>query len=184
MKIIIGGIQGSGKGTQSKILATKYGIRHISVGDSIVGYLKSDPEFMLPYTLEKYMAGDLAPSDVVNRVIDRELAESGDSGYVIDGYPRKIEQYWHLKDFIKVDVFFLLDMTEDAVVDRLMSRGRSDDTVDGIRNRITQYLKYTKPILDGLMDLVPSHRIDASRSIDEVASDIDSLIKQRMDYDS
>lgn len=176
MNIVIGGIQGCGKGTQSKLLASKYGLRHISVGDCIFKYLNEEPDFVLPYTLEKYRNGDLAPSDVVNRVVDRELTESV-NGFVLDGYPRQKAQLEYLMNHtVKVDAFILLDMSEDTAVARLMFRGRADDTVDGIRNRIGQYMQFTKPVLDELEKLVPTYVVDATQSIQEVSAIIESVI--------
>lgn len=179
MNIVIGGIQGSGKGTQSKVLASRYNLRHISVGDCIYHYLVNEPEFVLPYTLEKYRAGELAPNDVVNRVTDRELRAGLDiGGFVLDGFPRQHEQLDFLMSHIaKIDLFLFLEMSEDACVDRLMSRGRADDTVEGIRRRVDQYTRLTYPVLEALENLVPTHRIDASKPIDEVSEIIDSIVR-------
>ena len=177
MNVIIAGIQGSGKGTQSKLIAEKYGLDHISVGDCIYKYFTLDPSFVLPYTLEKYKSGELAPNDIVIKVASKEVNSS--KGYILDGYPRQMAQLESIADFdSKIDMTIILDLTESQCYDRLIGRGRSDDTETGINKRISSYNTFTYPILQLLERYGNVYHIDTSKSVDDVFNEICDIIEK------
>lgn len=122
MKIVLLGIQGSGKGTQAKLISEKYGIPHISVGDIFKGIIAKGGklgEMVASYVNE----GNLVPNDLTAKVVSARLKEDDcKKGYILDGYPRNMGQ---AKTFFKTNnpdhvLFFHLD--EDIVLGRILNR--------------------------------------------------------------
>lgn len=175
MNLVISGIQGSGKGTQSALIANKYGLEHISVGDCIAKYLLASPEFVYPYTIEQYKSGELAPNDIVIKVANKEI-QKATNGFILDGFPRQLDQMKYLIDNIEIDHLIILSLSDSECMKRLNSRGRSDDTQSGISKRISLYKNVTYPILEEYSEHVPYTIIDASASVDSVFDEICSIL--------
>ena len=124
MQLVIFGPPGVGKGTLSDMLAEKYNVPHISTGDIFRNEIKSGNSELIQY-VEK---GFLVPDSVVNKVIEKGLKqESCRNGFILDGYPRTIDQaeflenvLWKLKK--KIDFVFNLAASEDTIVNRSTQR--------------------------------------------------------------
>ena len=124
MQLIIFGPPGVGKGTLSDMLANKYKIPHISTGDIFRNEIKSGNSELIQY-VEK---GLLVPDLVVNKIIEKGLKEeSYKNGFILDGYPRTIEQaefldnvLWKLKK--KIELVLNLIADEETIVKRLTQR--------------------------------------------------------------
>jgi adenylate kinase len=173
MNIIIAGIQGSGKGTQSKLLADHFGLVHISFGDVIKWMLKEKPEIVAPYSIEKYNNGELAPDEVLfkvaNYVIDPILEASDKyNGFILDGFPRTEGQMKFVLDSYDIDKCILLELEESIAIDRMLLRGRSDDTPDGIKRRIKNYRLKTEPTFKVLENDGKLIKLDANKSVFEL----------------
>lgn len=141
-KILLIGPQGSGKSTQAKLLAEFLKIPLISTGDILRE--KAEVDETIRQVLNE---GHLVDDQTIARIVkDRLSKDDCLNGCVIDGYPRTLEQM-RLFDpgFDKV---FSLDVPEEIVVKRLMSRGRADDTLELIKRRLDLYYKQTEPLLD------------------------------------
>ena len=171
MRIVLLGPPGSGKGTQATQLAEKIGVPHISTGE----LFRHNINAATPLGLEakKYLdAGDLVPADLTNALVDDRL--NGDDvaqGFILDGFPRTVEQAGALDDMLerrglKLDAVLELRVHEDELVARLQSRGRADDTEDVIRNRFRVYRDETAPLLDYYSAELKT--VDAVGSLDEV----------------
>ena len=171
MRIVLLGPPGSGKGTQATRLAEKLGVPHISTGE----LFRHNINAATPLGLEakKYLdAGDLVPADLTNALVDDRL--NGDDvaqGFILDGFPRTVEQAGALDDMLKrrglkLDAVLELRVHEDELVARLQSRGRADDTEDVIRNRFRVYRDETAPLLDYYSAELKT--VDAVGSPDEV----------------
>ena len=126
MKIIMLGAPGAGKGTQAKLLADKYGIPHISTGDIFRANIKEGTE--LGKKAKEYMdAGALVPDELtVDLVIDRIAREDCEGGYILDGFPRTLNQAQKLTEALaesgEIDYAVNVDVPDDAIVVRMSGR--------------------------------------------------------------
>ncbi|MFB6197564.1 MAG: nucleoside monophosphate kinase, partial [Halobacteriaceae archaeon] len=116
--ILILGPQGAGKGTQSRRLANQLDIDHISTGD----ILRENKDMETAHgTPREYMeAGDLVPDPVMEAVVKEALSDR--DGYILDGYPRNIEQAEFLAEIADLDIVMVLDISDDTAIERLTGR--------------------------------------------------------------
>ncbi|WP_135828457.1 adenylate kinase [Halorussus halobius] len=121
--ILILGAPGAGKGTQSDNIVDEYGVDHVTTGDALRSNKGMDISHLgLAYdTPGEYMdKGELVPDEVVNEIVETALDEA--DGYVLDGYPRNLDQAEHLSAMTDLDVVLYLDVDEDVLVERLTGR--------------------------------------------------------------
>jgi adenylate kinase len=156
--IILFGPPGSGKGTQSEKLLSKYGFKHLSTGD----LLRTEIAAQTPLGLEakNFMdKGQLVPDEVVIGMISTALEHNPKvPGFLFDGFPRTEAQSEALDKLLKlkqtqIDVVLALQVSEEELVKRLLNRGltsgRSDDNNEEvIRARIAEYHKKTSAVAD------------------------------------
>lgn len=116
--ILVLGAPGAGKGTQSSRLADEYGITHITTGDVLRENRDMETEYGTP---REYMeAGELVPDPVVNEIVSVAIDDA--DGFVLDGYPRNLDQVEFLSTVTTLDVVLYLDVSEDELVQRLTGR--------------------------------------------------------------
>jgi adenylate kinase len=189
MNILLLGPQGSGKGTQAKLISQTYGIPHIATGDMI----REMKELDTPEGRELkavYDAGELANDDLMIRLIASRL-DRGDTipGFVLDGFPRTMPQADALDELLRdlgrdLDVVFEFQVPDrDVLLQRLLKRaeeeGRSDDTPEAIRRRLELYEQETAP----LTEYYRSSRgnvvgIHAERPVEQVFAEIREALDQ------
>jgi adenylate kinase len=146
MRIVILGPPGSGKGTYSSRLSARLGIPHISTGDIFREEIKSGSE--LGRKISEYVSnGRLVPDDTVNKVMEKRLSkEDCGRGFILDGYPRTIQQAEFLDRLSKIDVVINLNVPDEVIVRRLSSR-LVCKKCGAIYNKIT-----LPPKVDGVCD--------------------------------
>lgn len=174
--ILLMGIAGSGKGTQSKLITDKHGYHLITMGDVLRMYLTGEQR-------ERMLKGELLRDEEVTEIIDKVLKTipQGDE-MILDGYPRTIPQAeWLLAQAkagrFKLDKAFHLVASREAVKQRLLGRARVDDQEAAIEKRFDEYERATEPLLDWLKDNgVQVIGINAERSVQDVNKDIDSYL--------
>lgn len=157
MRLVIMGPPGAGKGTQAAVIAGMLGIPHISTGDIFRANVSQGTP--LGVEAKKYMdAGEYVPDGVTNAMVrDRLTHDDCRPGFLLDGYPRTVEQVGELNAMLssasqRLDAVLELTVDMDEVVGRLVKRsaeqGRSDDTEDVIRRRLEVYFEQTAPLIE------------------------------------
>ena len=171
MRIVLLGPPGAGKGTQAQKLAEKLGVPHISTGDLFRHNISNNTE--LGIEAKNYLdAGDLVPATLTNALVDDRLDdEDAAPGFILDGFPRSVEQAKALDDMltkrdVSLDAVLEFRVPEEELVSRLKGRGRADDTEDVIRNRFNVYRDETAPLLDHYSETLVT--VDAVGELDEV----------------
>jgi adenylate kinase len=169
--MVLLGPPGAGKGTQAQKLAEKLDVPHISTGDLFRHNITNETELGLE--AKKYLdAGDLVPATLTNALVDDRLNDAdAANGFILDGFPRSVEQAEALRGMLaarnlQLDAVLEFRVSEDELLSRLKSRGRADDTDDVILNRMKVYRDETAPLLDYYSDELKT--VDAIGSLDEV----------------
>ena len=141
MKVVLLGPPGAGKGTQAKKLADKLGVPQISTGELFRQNI--DAGTKLGTEAKRYLdAGDLVPSELTNQLVDERLDQrDAAAGFILDGYPRSLEQAKALHDMLErrgteLDAVLEFQVCEEVLLERLKERGRDDDTEKIIHNRM------------------------------------------------
>ena len=177
--MIILGRQGSGKGTQALRIAERYGVVHISTGDMLRQAVADGTE--LGQRAKAIMdAGDLVPDDIMNGIVDERLSKDDvvNGGFLLDGYPRTPGQADALVGFVgdRLHVAINLDVPTEVVTDRMMARGREDDTPESIARRLELYEAETAPLLSWAEDRGILLVVDGLGSEDEVFARLERVI--------
>lgn len=164
MKILLTGPQGSGKSTQADLLAQYLNVPKISTGD-IFRKIKQEDSEKGKRIRQILNSGQLVDDQTTAEIVKRRLAGEG-SGFVMDGYPRTLEQI-NLFDPL-FDKVFYLKLSDEEAIKRLLSRGREDDTRELIAQRLKIYHQQTDPVLDYYKVKGLLKEIDGLGSIDEI----------------
>jgi len=181
MRLVIMGPPGAGKGTQAVVVASSLGIPHISTGDIFRANVSEGTE--LGREAKRYMdAGDYVPDSVTNAMVrDRISHDDCRPGFLLDGYPRTLEQVNELdmmlqSDGLSIDRAIELTVVTDEVVERLLKRaqeqGRADDTAEVIRRRLEVYAEQTAPLIEVYEARGLLVQVDGMGEIDEVTARI------------
>lgn len=170
-RLIVFGRQGAGKGTQCVRLGEHYGIPHISTGDMLREAVAAGTELGLK-AKSLMDAGHLVPDDVMEGIVVERLAQDdARAGWLLDGYPRTLGQVEAMRrnlgeDF--VDLAVNLDVPVDVVTERMLARGRDDDTEEAIRRRLDLYEEQTAPVLGWFAERDRLVEVDGVGTEDEV----------------
>jgi len=121
-KYLIMGAQGSGKGTQAKLLATDFDLVHISVGDIFRWHVQNHTK--LGARVKRIVAsGQLVPDDVVQEVVHARLERHDwNYGFILDGFPRNATQAEFFLESYDIDAVILIEVPEQVVLERILSR--------------------------------------------------------------
>ena len=165
------GPPGAGKGTQAEKLAEKLGIPQISTGELFRQNIKDGTRLGLE--AKRYLdAGDLVPSELTNKLVEDRISQpDAVDGFILDGYPRSVDQAKALHRMLqarnqKIDAVLEFQVCEQELLKRLKDRGRADDTEEVIHNPMNVYRDETAPLLEYYRDVLKP--VDAVGSMDEV----------------
>lgn len=191
MRLLLIGAPGAGKGTQAVRLAERLGITHISSGDLLRKHVTEGTP--LGRQAQQYVSrGDLVPDALVLDMLRKPIiAASHSGGYVLDGFPRTVEQAETAYDTarelgVAVQVAIYLHVEREELVRRLLARGRGgEDTQEVIEHRLEVYEQKTRPMIDYYAERERLVTVNGARPVDEVTwSMIVQLQKARRLLDS
>lgn len=178
MDLIILGAPGSGKGTQGALLSTRLAIPKISTGDLLRAAVKDGTP--LGAKARGFMdKGLLVPDEVILGLIEEVLHSNGAAkGVIMDGFPRTLAQAEAVDRLLEplgraVDRVLLIDVAEEALIDRMVKRaqieGRADDTPETIRRRQEVYRDQTAPLIAFYERRGVVTRVDGLGTVEEIA---------------
>lgn len=188
-KYMLFGPQGSGKGTQSRLLCRGYDFVHISIGDIFRWHVAHHTK--IAARIRRITdQGNLVPDEIVEEVV-RERLEQHDwnYGFVLDGFPRTRGQAVYLFERWNMDQVIYLDLSDDVVYKRIMHRAsvgegqgftkRVDDNPESLRTRLKEYHEKTKPLLELYEAKGMLLSVDANRPVREIFGDIQRRLDLR-----
>lgn len=201
MNIIFLGPPGAGKGTQAQIVCQRLGIPQVSTGDMLRAAIAAGTE--MGRKAKEYMdQGQLVPDEVVIGIVKDRLADPDcQKGYILDGFPRTVEQAKALSTFAKIEVAINLDVPDDVLVKRLSGRRvcplcgapyhvdrlngetvcradgtpliqRDDDKAETVLNRLAVYHQKTAPLIDHYREAGLLKNIGGGLSLEEISEEI------------
>jgi adenylate kinase len=201
-KLVIMGVQGSGKGTQAKRLCKELDLIHISVGDLFRWH--SQNRTKLGAKVKGIMAsGALVPDEIVqDLVVERLEQHDWNHGFILDGFPRNAQQARFFLERYDVDAVVVIEVPDDAVYERMLARRlcsacgrdynllsnppkvadkcdcggklvqRADDQPGPIRDRIKDYRTVTQPVIDMFQKKERVLIVDGTKPVDGVWDEI------------
>ena len=187
-RLLLIGPPGAGKGTQASLLAEYFGVPAISTGDIFRENVKNETE--LGVQAKGFMdRGEYVPDSLTNALVKDRLAQpDAQKGFLLDGYPRTIDQVHQLDGFLdemdrKLDVVVQLTADVDELVRRLAKRaqeqGRTDDTPEVIRRRQEIYEEQTAPLIDVYVSRSLVAKINGLGDINQVTGRIIEALEAR-----
>lgn len=170
MRLLFVGPPGAGKGTQAERVAKELGIAHVSTGDM---FRALDESTELGRRVNEIMeSGGYVSDGIVIEMLQARIAQDDAAdGYILDGFPRTVPQAEALDDFLGdegLDAVVLFEIDTDIVVQRMLDRGRADDTEETIRTRLEVYAEQTKPLIGRYEARGLVRRVDAEGDIDAI----------------
>ena len=200
MKLILLGAPGAGKGTQATLIADKYGIPQISTGNILRQNIKAGTPLgiLAKSIIDK---GNLVPDDVVVAIVKDRLSEADcKNGWLLDGFPRTINQADALAEFEKVDCVLDISVPFSVLSERISGRRvcecgesyhvstlngattcakcgkqlyqRADDNEETVNNRLVAYKVQTEPLIDYYKNLGLLKTIDGNKPVNDVFMDV------------
>ncbi|MFB8797655.1 MAG: adenylate kinase [Microcoleus sp.] len=189
MQLIFMGPPGAGKGTQAQLLASLWNIPHISTGDILRASVVA--KTALGQKAQSYMdAGDLVPDQLLMDLVQERMNQpDASAGWILDGFPRTVPQAAFF-DKLLCDVAGAgpksgkdcalravnLDVPDNVLVTRLLSRGRQDDNEQTIRHRLQVYREQTSPLIEFYKDRQQLVAVDGDRSMAEVTAELQQAL--------
>ena len=179
MRIVLLGAPGSGKGTQAKVLAEHYGIRHIGVGD-VLRQAVRDGSSIGQQINDQLTRGDLVGDEVVLDVVWPLIVKAARAGgYVLDGFPRTLQQAEMAydaaeRDHVGAHAVIYLKAPRDVLLQRMLARAadRSDDVASVIEHRLAVFEERTHPLVEFYSARGLLVSLDASRPVADISADI------------
>ena len=178
------GPPGAGKGTQAVRLCQKYKLKHLATGD----LLRAAIEEKTPAGLQAKSfidRGSLVPSTIVAKLLFEAIENTPPNtpGFLFDGYPRNNDQCRDLEQFLNektmaLHAVIMLTVDKEELIQRMLARGRKDDTEDVIRNRFDVYEKETKPVIHYYQKKNIVHPLNGMGTMNEVFQRIQTKIDE------
>lgn len=181
MDIILFGIQGSGKGTQARLLAEKYNYKIFETGQELRNIIKGGSE--LGKKVNDFISkGNLVTNEIVMEIVENFLEKNKEDKIIFDGIPRSLLQKKTMDDLLKRNnrdcKIIFLEVPKNEVLERMQERGREDDTEEIIKRRIENYENETIPVIEQYKGEKEVFSIDGFKSIDKVFKNLCATIQK------
>jgi len=183
--LIFFGPPAAGKGTQAKIMESKYGLKQLSTGDMLRAQISEGTE-LGKQAKEIMDAGKLVSDEIVIDMIADNMEKNPKArGFIFDGFPRTHAQAEALDSMLKdrgekIDMVLELLVDDNALLERIQKRsleeGRSDDNVGAMKVRLEQYRNYSAEVLPYYQERGITMKIDGIRPVDEVTMQIEAVL--------
>jgi adenylate kinase len=185
VNVLLLGPQGSGKGTQGKLISEDYAIPHISTGEMLRGAIAEQTG--LGRRVQPIVeSGRLVPDELMIGLIRERLsAADAEEGFVLDGFPRTLEQAEALDEMLDeidrpLDAILEFQLDDATTIDRMLRRAaeenRTDDTADAIRTRLELFREKTLPVIEHYRATGKLVGIHAWASIDDVFAEVQQAL--------
>jgi adenylate kinase len=178
-RLLFLGPPGAGKGTQAQLLASREGLLHLSTGDLLRAEVQAGSP--LGQEAQAVMARGELVSDALVLAIVRSRLELHRGGWLLDGFPRNLPQAEALDGLLaeldqKIERVVLMELDPAVLIQRLLSRGRADDTEDVIRHRLVVYQEQTAPLIQhyGAQGLLT--RLEASGTVEAISERLAAMV--------
>ncbi|MCK9613751.1 MAG: adenylate kinase [Bacteroidales bacterium] len=186
LNIILFGAPGSGKGTQSENIISKYQLTHLSTGDIMREEMKNETK--IGKLVKDYInKGLLVPDSIIlEQLISRTTNVVNTNGFIFDGFPRTLNQAVSLDEMLNtknapVSMVIFLNVAEEELFNRIMYRSqhsnRGDDNAEIIKKRIEVYREQTEPLLEYYKEQGKLSSIEGMGTIEEIFG----LISEKID---
>ena len=173
MKLVLLGIQGSGKSTQGNLLSRQLKIPYLSTGH-IFREIAKEKTTLGRYVKETMNAGLLIPDEKTIHIVNEYLTRKEyRKGYILDGFPRTTKQAEEFKN--NVDKVIYLEVPDKEAIYRLVYRNdttREDETLPALKKRIELFHKFTEPVLDFYHKKGMLIAIDGEKSIEDINKEL------------
>lgn len=181
-RLVFLGPPGAGKGTQAKVLSKSCDVPHISTGDILRAAVKAKTE--LGQEADGYMsAGALVPDELMLNLIRDRLGQADtQNGWLLDGFPRNVEQAKFLNELLEeieqvCDLVINLEVPDDVLVTRMLERGRADDEEAVIRTRLEVYREQTEPLINFYQERQQLRSVDGDQPLQAVTDELQKIVK-------
>ncbi|KAL9636912.1 MAG: hypothetical protein Q9164_002528 [Protoblastenia rupestris] len=184
---VLGG-PGAGKGTQCANLVRDYGFTHLSAGDLLRAEQDREGSEFGGMIRDYIKDGKIVPMEVTVQLLENAIGDKdqgrGEGRFLIDGFPRKMDQAVKFEESVcpsKFTLFF--DCPEDVMTERLLNRGktsgRADDNEESIKKRFKTFVETSMPVVEHFETKGKVVKIMATRGPDEVYEDVKKAMKER-----
>jgi len=181
-RLIFLGPPGAGKGTQAQLLAQQLGVPHIATGDILREAIAAGSE--LGQKAQAYVErGELVPDTLLADLIRERLNQpDAQQGWILDGFPRNVNQAQFLEQLLgelgqQYDRVLNLDVPDEVLVERLLARGRKDDTEATIQRRLDVYREQTAALIDYYRQRDSFCTIDGNRDRERVTEALKQAVR-------
>ncbi len=179
--LIFLGPPGSGKGTQAQYLSQQLQIPHISTGEMLRSAIAEATS--LGQQAQSYVErGELVPDELLLDLIREQLGQpKAQQGWILDGFPRNVTQAAFLDELLDLLNHFSqqainLEVPDEVLIERLLLRGRQDDTKETIRRRLEVYRQQTQPVIEYYDQQGRLYSVDGNRVLAEVTSSLQQVV--------
>ncbi len=178
-RLLFLGPPGAGKGTQAAQLAASHGLLHLSTGDLLRAEVAVGSA--LGQEAEAVMARGELVSDQLVLAIVRSRLLSHQGGWLLDGFPRNLAQAEALDQLLgeleqRIELVVLMQLDDELLLQRLLGRGRQDDTEAVIRHRLEVYRQQTAPLIAHYRQQQLLQSVEAAGGIAEITGRIEALL--------